>query len=212
MKYHSIYLLGFRAAGKSTIGPLLAKRLKWSFVEMDKELEKSAGRTIPELTNFGTKWTKFRSLEHMLLQDLLLKKDIIVSTGGGLAVNDVLEEQTKKTFGELNKKILMEDKKNLIILLTAKEKIIETRIREMEEKSNRMLRPLLDSRKAAQVNIQLKNMDESQKRNYLIEQIVEDSLNLYRRREKLYASLTRNVVDTGELSVEDTVTKIISLL
>lgn len=211
MKHHSVYLLGFRATGKSTIGPLLGKKLDWKFVEMDRELEKLAGKTIPELTKDGTTWQEFRSLEHRLLKSLLEKKNLVVSTGGGLAVSDVAIEKEKMTFGELNTKLLI-DKKSFMVLLTADEKIIETRIREMEKKSNTMLRPILDSKKAVQVNIQIKNMDELQKKNYLIEQIVQDSLNLYKKRQKLYLSLTKNIVDTGLLSIEETVNKIISLL
>ena len=211
MKHHSVYLLGFRATGKSTIGPLLGKKLDWKFVEMDRELEKLAGKTIPELTKDGTTWQEFRSLEHRLLKSLLEKKNLVVSTGGGLAVSDVSIEKEKMTFGELNTKLLI-DKKSFMVLLTADEKIIETRIREMEKKSNTMLRPILDSKKAVQVNIQIKNMDELQKKNYLIEQIVQDSLNLYKKRQKLYLSLTKNIVDTGLLSIEETVNKIISLL
>ena len=211
MKHHSVYLLGFRATGKSTIGPLLGKKLDWKFVEMDRELEKLAGKTIPELTKDGTTWQEFRSLEHRLLKSLLEKKNLVVSTGGGLAVSDVSIEKEKMTFGELNTKLLI-DKKSFMVLLTADEKIIETRIREMEKKSNTMLRPILDSKRAAQVNIQIKNMEELQKKNYLIEQIVRDSLNLYKKRQKLYLSLTKNIVDTGLLSIEETVNKIISLL
>ena len=126
-------------------------------------------------------------------------------------MSDVSIEKEKMTFGELNTKLLI-DKKSFMVLLTADEKIIETRIREMEKKSNTMLRPILDSKKAVQVNIQIKNMDELQKKNYLIEQIVQDSLNLYKKRQKLYLSLTKNIVDTGLLSIEETVNKIISLL
>ena len=211
MKHHSVYLLGFRATGKSTIGPLLGKKLDWKFVEMDRELEKLAGKTIPELTKDGTTWQEFRSLEHRLLKSLLEKKNLVVSTGGGLAVSDVAIEKEKMTFGELNTKLLI-DKKSFMVLLTADEKIIETRIRETEKKSNTMLRPILDSKRAAQVNIQIKNMEELQKKNYLIEQIVRDSLNLYKKRQKLYLSLTKNIIDTGLLSIEETVNKIISLL
>ena len=211
MKHHSVYLLGFRATGKSTIGPLLGKKLDWKFVEMDRELEKLAGKTIPELTKDGTTWQEFRSLEHRLLKSLLEKKNLVVSTGGGLAVSDVSIEKEKMTFGELNTKLLI-DKKSFMVLLTADEKIIETRIRETEKKSNTMLRPILDSKRAAQVNIQIKNMEELQKKNYLIEQIVRDSLNLYKKRQKLYLSLTKNIIDTGLLSIEETVNKIISLL
>lgn len=209
MKYHSIYLLGFRATGKSTIGPLLAKRLKWKFVEMDRELEKSAGKTIPELTSNGIKWLQFRSLEHELLKNLLLKKNIIVSTGGGLAVNDMPNENAKKTFGELNKKLLIKDEKNFIVLLTADEKVIETRIRKMEIKSKTTLRPMLNTQKATKVNARIKNLNELEKRRILRKEIINDSMKLYKQRKSLYEKLTAFSLDTGSLSINQVVEQIV---
>jgi shikimate kinase len=34
-----IYLLGFMGSGKSTVGPLLAKKLGWPFIDLDKVIE-----------------------------------------------------------------------------------------------------------------------------------------------------------------------------
>ena len=43
------YLTGFMAAGKSTIGPILANTLGWIFFDLDKEIEKKEGMKIVEL-------------------------------------------------------------------------------------------------------------------------------------------------------------------
>ena len=45
----SIVLSGFMATGKSTIGPRLAARLGVPFVDTDAEIERAAGKSVPEL-------------------------------------------------------------------------------------------------------------------------------------------------------------------
>lgn len=44
-----IALIGLRGAGKSTVGPLLAKHLKTEFVELDKWVEEAAGMSLGEI-------------------------------------------------------------------------------------------------------------------------------------------------------------------
>ena len=43
------YLTGFMAAGKSTIGPILANTLGWNFFDLDKEIEQEEGLKIGDL-------------------------------------------------------------------------------------------------------------------------------------------------------------------
>ncbi len=42
-------LTGFMGSGKTTVGPLVAERLGWSFVDVDDVIEAEAGCTIPEI-------------------------------------------------------------------------------------------------------------------------------------------------------------------
>jgi shikimate kinase len=42
-------LTGFMGSGKTTVGPLVAERLGWSFVDVDDVIETEAGCTIPEI-------------------------------------------------------------------------------------------------------------------------------------------------------------------
>lgn len=44
-----LYLVGFMASGKTTVGAHLAKRLGWEFVDIDTEIEKSQGRSIASI-------------------------------------------------------------------------------------------------------------------------------------------------------------------
>lgn len=57
-----IVLVGFMAAGKSTVGRLLARRLGYRFVDLDREVELRAGHPIPEIFRREGE-TRFRELE-----------------------------------------------------------------------------------------------------------------------------------------------------
>ena len=57
-----IYLTGFMASGKTTIGRLLADELDWQFVDLDKEIEAQQGISIAEI--FDTRGEQeFRRIE-----------------------------------------------------------------------------------------------------------------------------------------------------
>lgn len=85
----SIVLIGFMGTGKSAVGRVLARRLGWSHLDTDAEIERAAGRTIPEIfTKEGE--AAFRAREFALLSSLtppsLTGKgagSLILSTGGG---------------------------------------------------------------------------------------------------------------------------------
>ena len=95
--YVKIILLGFKASGKSFIGKILSKKLNWKFFDMDDEIKNRTKLNIKELTKDNTDWTLFRKIETDILQDLLDKKNIIISAGGGVGVNNV--KYNNKTFG-----------------------------------------------------------------------------------------------------------------
>ncbi len=43
---HRVVLLGYMASGKSTVGEALARRLEWSFLDFDVEIEQREGLTV----------------------------------------------------------------------------------------------------------------------------------------------------------------------
>jgi XRE family transcriptional regulator, aerobic/anaerobic benzoate catabolism transcriptional regulator len=79
-----IALIGLRGAGKSTLGKLLAQRIGWSFVELNKEIEKQNGLSVAEiLALYGQEG--FRRMEQIaLVQTLARKEPVVLATGGGI--------------------------------------------------------------------------------------------------------------------------------
>ncbi|AEA45112.1 shikimate kinase [Fluviicola taffensis] len=86
-----IFLIGFMGSGKSTVGELLAERLSLPFIDSDREIEKSEGKSIDEI--FSREGEKaFRDMELNFLVELKGLKPSVVSLGGGLpAINGALE-------------------------------------------------------------------------------------------------------------------------
>jgi shikimate kinase len=81
-----IVLIGFMGAGKSTVGRLLASRLRVPFADSDLVIEQRAGRPIAEL--FATDGeAAFRALERDVVLQLLAGPDVVLALGGG-AVQD----------------------------------------------------------------------------------------------------------------------------
>lgn len=96
MKKKIYYLTGFMAAGKSTIGPILANTLGWDFFDLDKEVEKQEGIKIVEL--FERKGEEyFRKIETALLKKLSENDESIISLGGGAIASEVNFEIIKSS-------------------------------------------------------------------------------------------------------------------
>jgi XRE family aerobic/anaerobic benzoate catabolism transcriptional regulator len=79
-----IALIGLRGAGKSTLGKILAKKIGWNFVELNKEIEAQNGLSVAEIIAlYGQEG--FRRMEQNALQQLLSRKELMVlATGGGI--------------------------------------------------------------------------------------------------------------------------------
>ncbi|UZJ40475.1 shikimate kinase [Prosthecochloris sp. SCSIO W1101] len=77
-----IFLTGFSGSGKSTIGPLLANSLGYDFLDLDKEIELFAAKSINRI--FAEEGeAHFRDLEHTVLEKLVGRTELVVSLGGG---------------------------------------------------------------------------------------------------------------------------------
>ena len=81
---YPIYLIGYMAAGKTTVGRLLAKRLGWHFVDLDEAFAEIHGLTPAEyIREEGIE--AFRRKEKYVVEDLaeLPIEKVIYATGGG---------------------------------------------------------------------------------------------------------------------------------
>lgn len=85
-KKNLIYLTGFMASGKSTIGPILANTLGYSFADVDKVIEERAGKTVKEIfREDGEKF--FRDLERHIIEEMSQREHHVISLGGGSVVD-----------------------------------------------------------------------------------------------------------------------------
>jgi shikimate kinase len=77
-----IYLVGFMAAGKTTVARLVAERLGWRAEDIDELIEARERRTVAEIfSKSGEPY--FRSIERDILRLLLPLRHCVVATGGG---------------------------------------------------------------------------------------------------------------------------------
>jgi shikimate kinase len=82
---HAI-LVGLPGAGKTTIGRMLAERLRRPFLDFDDELVRRAGMSVSEI--FQTKGeAAFRQMELELSRELSVGRAMVLSPGGGWAAN-----------------------------------------------------------------------------------------------------------------------------
>lgn len=81
-----ITLVGFMGTGKTATGRVLAERLARALLDMDTEIERREGRSIPDIfLESGEPY--FRSLERALVQELAGRTDLVISAGGGIVLN-----------------------------------------------------------------------------------------------------------------------------
>lgn len=81
-----IVLIGLMGAGKSVIGRKVASRLALQFVDADKEIEKAASMSIPDIfASYGE--PEFRRLEASVMARLLTDGAKVLATGGGAFMN-----------------------------------------------------------------------------------------------------------------------------
>jgi shikimate kinase len=83
----TLFLIGYRGTGKTTVGRLLAEHLGWEFVDADAELEARHGTTIAEI--FAAEGEAgFRDKEAAVLRDLCRRGGCVVATGGGVVLRE----------------------------------------------------------------------------------------------------------------------------
>jgi shikimate kinase len=82
VKADKIYLVGFMAAGKTTLARALAKRLDWAAIDIDDEIERRERQAVSDIfARRGEAY--FRAVERQVLVDHLRPRHLVVATGGG---------------------------------------------------------------------------------------------------------------------------------
>ena len=122
-----VVLIGFSATGKSALAPVIAHRLGWDAIDLDDEIERASGQTIPEI--FQAEGERgFRAREHRAVRDAVARDCMVIATGGGAWL-----------YAE-NRALLADD--GFVITLEARTGTIEARYAAAEEGSTEE-RPML---------------------------------------------------------------------
>jgi len=91
----NIVLTGMRGSGKSTIGKIIAKKLEYKFVDIDKVIENNEKTTISEIVKKHG-WPYFREKERLAVKTIYKQKNMVVATGGGTILDKNNEILLKK--------------------------------------------------------------------------------------------------------------------
>ncbi|UAW98719.1 shikimate kinase AroK [Halopseudomonas nanhaiensis] len=81
----NVFLIGPMGAGKSTIGRLLARELKYPFKDSDREIEARTGADIPWIFDVEGE-EGFRQREEAMIAELTAENGIVLATGGGVVM------------------------------------------------------------------------------------------------------------------------------
>lgn len=187
--FKRIFLIGFRTTGKTTFGKMLAENLGLSFFDMDFLIKEQAGQELDVLTKNGSDWEKFREIENGVLSDLTGVDKAVISCGGGVGVNDIIDRGSGKNFGELNQEILKKSEDSIVILLTSTDSIIKERL--IRQFKNKKIMPFLNPEYS----------QEFANKNDSVEKQVEDSMNALQKRKKLYDKIADFEIDTSKFTL-----------
>jgi len=156
-----IILIGFMGVGKTTIGKIIAKKLKLNFVDMDNYIEKTEGKSISKIfEEYGEQ--QFRELESESLKDLIKSDNIVISTGGGIVNtkenSEILKKEKIVIFLDANTQTILNnlskeiDKRPLLSNSNNVENTISNLLNERYEKYNSIC--------DIKININEKNIEE----------------------------------------------------
>lgn len=93
----SLVLVGARGSGKTTVGRLLAQRMGRPFVDLDEQIEQSAGRSVREIFEAHGE-PAFRELEAQALRNALSAAGQVVAAGGGIVLREANRKELREHF------------------------------------------------------------------------------------------------------------------
>ena len=92
----NLVFLGMMGSGKSSIGLQIAKKLKLTFVDIDKEIEKELGISIKKI--FETRGENFfRKFEEKITLKKLKLDSVVISLGGGAFTNKLIRKEVLRS-------------------------------------------------------------------------------------------------------------------
>ena len=95
-----IVLTGFMGSGKSTVGPLVAKKLRWRFIDVDDVIVAETGAPIHVFfARHGE--AAFRKREHATIARLAEEDGVVLALGGGAIESDATRELLLNVTGTL---------------------------------------------------------------------------------------------------------------
>lgn len=125
----NIYLTGFSGSGKTTVGKQVAAMTGWTYRDTDDEIVAATGRAIEDIFREDGE-AAFRKLERSVLESVSEGERQVVSTGGGI----VVDERNRRTM----------DATGIIVCLEARADTIYRRLSGPEETHDeQVVRPLL---------------------------------------------------------------------
>ena len=118
IKGRSIFLIGMMGSGKSQTGLMLAKLLKYKYIDLDLLIEKLAKKTINQIFKDEGE-DNFRELETDCLKETIKIPSLVISTGGGIVTkteNWGILRQGIIVWIDIDKNIALERLKNLSLI------------------------------------------------------------------------------------------------
>lgn len=126
----NIYLIGMPASGKSSVGKVLAKKINYEFIDIDKYIEKKHNTSVKDIFALLGE-DGFRQIESDVLREFYDKTNYVISCGGGIVVN-------------ASNKLLMN---GVVVLIDVKLSELSKRV--LADKKNS--RPLFETKTVAQL-------------------------------------------------------------
>jgi len=82
----NIVLIGYRGAGKSTVGRKLASRTGNGFMDTDDLVEERQGASIGDIVA-SCGWDHFRAVEKKIVEEISRMDNLIIAPGGGAVLD-----------------------------------------------------------------------------------------------------------------------------
>lgn len=127
-----IVLVGLSGVGKSRVGREVAAGLGWTVIDVDDEIERAVGTTIPQIFREHGE-AEFRARERAILRDALTRDQAVIATGGGAVIDPAVWSPE-----------LLGHPDNLVVALDARpEQSFKRLVTQQAAEGERVERPLL---------------------------------------------------------------------